>query len=87
MCTGGGSVPEQKTNKGYHECKNFKDNDAVRKLRVLFILNIIQFVPRWRGLSQGKNSDLFEAVSAGSDPRGVHPLTVLVMDGIGIEIS
>jgi len=43
--------------------------------------------PDGRGSYQGKNSDLFEAVSAGSDPRGVHPLTVLVMDGIGIEIS
>jgi len=31
--------------------------------------------------------DIFEAHSAGLDPKGVHPLTVQVMSEVGIDIS
>jgi arsenate reductase len=31
--------------------------------------------------------DAFEAYSAGLEPKGIHPLTVKVMDEIGIDLS
>jgi arsenate reductase len=39
------------------------------------------------GYIRHKYSDLFETQSAGSEPRGVHPLAIAVMDEIGIDIS
>ena len=32
-------------------------------------------------------SDRFEAYSAGLEPKGIHPLTVQVMDEVGIDLS
>ena len=31
--------------------------------------------------------DQFDVVSAGVDPRGVHPMTVQVLDAVGIDVS
>jgi arsenate reductase (thioredoxin) len=39
------------------------------------------------GYVRTRYSDLFDVASAGSEPRGVHPLAVAVMDGIGIDIT
>jgi thioredoxin type arsenate reductase len=38
-------------------------------------------------LLRSEGGDQFEVVSAGVDPRGVHPLTVQVLGDVGIDIS
>jgi len=39
------------------------------------------------GLMQHLRGNEFEVFSAGSEPKGIHPLTIEVMKGIGIDIS
>jgi arsenate reductase len=39
------------------------------------------------GYLRHKYRDLFDAASAGSEPRGVHPVAIAVMHEIGIDIS
>jgi arsenate reductase (thioredoxin) len=39
------------------------------------------------GLLRSAANDIFEVVSAGTNPKGVHPRTVEVMKEIGIDVS
>jgi len=68
---------------------NENGEGTLKKPRVLFICTP-QFgpIPDWqRDTSVSITGDLFEAGSAGTGVRTVHPLAVLVMDEIGIDIS
>ena len=81
-------MPEQKSTIDYPGCEKSKENGAVRKPRVLFICihNSVRSQIA-EGYITHKYGDLFDAVSAGSEPRSVHPLAIAVMDEIGIDIS
>jgi arsenate reductase len=81
-------MPEQKPGKDYPDRDNVKDSGAVRKPRVLFICihNSVRSQIA-EGYLRHKYSNLFDAASAGSEPRCVHPLAIAVMDEIGIDIS
>lgn len=81
-------MPEQKPGKDDPGRENPKDTGAVRKPRVLFICvhNSVRSQIA-EGYLRHKYSGLFDAASAGSEPRGVHPLAIAVMDEIGIDIS
>lgn len=81
-------MPEQEPTTDYHEGENSKDTGAVRKSRVLFICvhNSVRS-PMAEGYLKARYSDLFDVASAGSEPRGVHPFAIAVMDEIGIDIS
>jgi arsenate reductase (thioredoxin) len=81
-------MPEQISQKDYPDRKKTEDAGIVRKPRVLFICihNSVRSQIA-EGYVRARYSDLFDVASAGSEPRGVHPLAVAVMDEIGIDIS
>jgi arsenate reductase len=81
-------MAEQKPTADYPDQENSQDKGVVRKPRVLFICvhNSVRSQIA-EGYLREKYSDLFDAASAGSEPRGVHPLAISVMDEIGIDIS
>jgi len=39
------------------------------------------------GLLRKEAGDIFDVYSAGTSPKGIHPLTVRVMNAIGIDVS
>ena len=78
----------QKTKRDYGGCENSVNTVAVRKPRVLFMCTHNSARSQMaEGYLRAHYSDLFEAASAGNDPRGVHPIAIAVMDEIGIDIS
>jgi arsenate reductase (thioredoxin) len=81
-------MPEQLPAKNYPERTSGNETGALRKPRVLFICvhNSVRSQIA-EGYLKARYSDLFDAASAGSEPRGVHPLAVAVMNEIGIDIS
>jgi len=81
-------MPEQIPAKDYPERKSGNETGALRKPRVLFICvhNSVRSQIA-EGYLKARYSYLFDAASAGSEPRGVHPLAVAVMNEIGIDIS
>ncbi len=81
-------MPEQKPANDSPDHENSDNTGAVRKPRVLFICvhNSVRSQMA-EGYLRNTYGDLFDAASAGSEPRGVHPLAVAVMDEIGIDIS
>lgn len=72
----------------YVERENASKAGSLRKPRVLFICvhNSVRSQIS-EGYLRARYSDLFDAASAGSQPRGIHPLAIFVMDEIGIDIS
>ena len=59
-----------------------------RRLRVLFVCTGNSARSQMaEALLQRMGDGRFEAFSAGTDPRGVHPLTVRVLEGVGIDSS
>jgi arsenate reductase len=59
-----------------------------RKPRVLFICEHNSARSQMaEGYLRSRYPDLFDAASAGSKPRGLHPVATAVMDEIGIDIS
>lgn len=58
-----------------------------RKIRVLFVCTHNSARSQMaEGLLNALLGDRYEAASAGTEPRGVHPLAVQVMDEIGVDI-
>jgi len=69
-----------------HVSKNAEG--MLKKSRVLFICTHNSARSQMaEGYLRERYGDLFEAASAGTDIRTVHPLAVLVMKEIGIDIS
>lgn len=61
--------------------------DPERKIRVLFVCTHNSARSQMaEGLLNALLGDRYEAASAGTEPRGVHPLAVQVMDEIGVDI-
>lgn len=59
-----------------------------RLMRVLFVCTGNSARSQMaEALLRREGGDAFQAASAGTDPRGVHPLTVRVLDEIGIDWS
>jgi len=81
-------MPAQIPAQDYPERENPREAGSLRKPRVLFICvhNSVRSQIA-EGYLRARYSDLFDAASAGSEPRGVHPLAVAVMNEIGIDIS
>ena len=61
---------------------------AARPIRVIFVCTGNSARSQMaEALLRREGGDRFEVVSAGVDPRGVHPLTVQVLGDVGIDIS
>lgn len=60
----------------------------MEKLRVLFVCTHNAARSQMaEGLLRALAGDRYEVYSAGTDPRGVHPLAVRVMQELGIDLS
>jgi arsenate reductase (thioredoxin) len=61
---------------------------ATRKIRVLFVCTGNSARSQMaEAILRRDAGDRFEAFSGGADPRPINPLTVQVLDGVGIDIS
>jgi arsenate reductase len=64
------------------------DRDDLRPIRVLFVCtgNSARSIMA-EALLRRHGGDRFEVFSAGTEPRGVNPLTLRVLDEVGIDAS
>jgi arsenate reductase len=81
-------MPGQKPAGNFLDNEQTRETRTVRKPRVLFICihNSVRSQIA-EGYLKARYNDRFDAASAGSEPRGVHPLAIAVMNEIGIDIS
>ena len=81
-------MTEQLRERSEHNPVNENVEGTLKKSRVLFICTHNSARSQMaEGYLRKHYGDLFEAGSAGTEVRTVHPLAVLVMDEIGIDIS
>ena len=65
-----------------------KSNGRLKPMRVLFLCTHNSSRSQMaEGLLQAQGGDRYAVFSAGTHPRGVHPLAIQVMREIGIDIS
>ena len=81
-------MPDEKSENKPCSVEKGKEKGAVRTPRVLFICTYNSVRSQIaEGYLRARYSDHFEAMSAGSEALGVHPLAIAVMDEVGIDIS
>jgi arsenate reductase len=81
-------TPQPDTGHDYGSDKIPGKTEKGQKLRVLFICTHNSARSQMaEGYLRARHADLFDAASAGTEVREVHPLAVKVMGEIGIDIS